>query len=84
MDVLKVFDAWVDVLGQTMHFDVMPGDQVIALKLANEYVATLGYKAVNMTAEECLFCHQEPLGMFTVQQQQDYRNLGGFIVSLPS
>lgn len=67
MDVLKVFDAWVDVPGQTLHFDVMTGDQVTALRLANEYVAILGYTTVTVTAEECLFCHQEPLGMFTEQ-----------------
>ncbi len=83
MDVVKAFDTWVDVPGQTLHFDVMTGDQTTALRLANEYVATLGYTAVTVTAEECRFCHQEPLAVFT-EQQQDYRTLGGFIVSLPS
>jgi Domain of unknown function (DUF2024) len=83
MDVLKVFDTWVDVPGQTLHFDVMTGDQATALRLANEYVAALGYTAVTVTAEECHFCHQEPLVVFT-EQQQDYRQFGGFIVSLAS
>ena len=84
MDVLKVFDTWVDVPGETLHFDVMTGDQPTALRLANEYVAALGHRAVTVRAKECRFCHQEPLVMFTEHQQQEYRQLGGFIVPLSS
>lgn len=82
MDVLKVFDTWVEVPGRTLHFDVMTGDQTTALKLANEYVAAQGYTAIAVTSEECQFCHQEPLVMFTEHQQAEFRQAGGFIVPL--
>lgn len=82
MDVLKVFDTWVEVPGKTLHFDVMTGDQAMALQLANEYVAAQGYAAIAVTAEECQFCHQEPLVMFTELQQNEFRRSGGFIVPL--
>lgn len=82
MDVLKVFDTWVEVPGRTLHFDVMTGDQTTALKLANEYVAAQGYTAITVTSEECQFCHQEPLVMFTEHQQAEFRQTGGFIVPL--
>jgi hypothetical protein len=84
MDALKVFDTWVEVPGESLHFDVMTGDQATALRLANMHVAALGHRAVTVTAEECRFCHQEPLVMFTEHQQQEYRQLGGFIVPLSS
>lgn len=82
MEALKVFDTWVEVSGKTLHFDVMTGDQATALRLANEHVAALGHQAVTVTSEECQFCHQEPLIMFTERQQQEYRTFGGFIVPL--
>ncbi len=82
MDTVKVFDTWVEVEGRTLHFDVMTADQDTALRLANEYVAAQGHQAVSVTAEECQFCHQEPLVMFTEHQQQEFRRLGGFIVQL--
>lgn len=84
MDSLKVFDTWVEVPGETLHFDVMTGDQATALRLANAHVAALGHRAITVTAEECRLCHQEPLVMFTDHQQQEYRQLGGFIVPLSS
>jgi len=84
VDVLKVFDTWVEVPGKTLHFDVMTGDQATALRLANEYVAAQGYAAITVTAEECQFCHQEPLVMFTEHQQREFRQTGGFIVALPA
>ena len=84
MDALKVFDTWVDVPGETLHFDVMTGDQPAALRLAHEYVAALGHRAVTVKTETCRFCHQDPLVMFTEHQQQEYRQLGGFIVPLSS
>ena len=82
MDTVKVFDTWVEVPEKTLHFDVMTGDQAAALRLANEYVAAQGYEAIAVTAEECRFCHQEPLVMFTEQQQAEFRRSGGFIVPL--
>jgi len=82
MDAVKVFDVWVNVPGKTLHFDVMTGDQATALRLANAHVVALGHQAVTVTAEECLFCHQEPLVMFAEHQQREYRQLGGFIVPL--
>lgn len=82
MDVLKVFDTWVNVPGKTLHFDVMTGDQATALRLANEHVAAQGFTAITVTAEECRFCHQEPLVLFTEHQQKEFRQFGGFIVPL--
>ncbi|OGW50272.1 MAG: hypothetical protein A2V62_05465 [Nitrospirae bacterium RBG_19FT_COMBO_58_9] len=84
MDALKVFDTWVEVPGKTLHFDVMTGDQTTALRLANAHLEARGYAAITVTAEECRFCHQEPLALFTEQQQREYRELGGFIVPLSS
>lgn len=82
MDTVKVFDTWVEVPGKTLHFDVMTAEPAVALKLANDYVASLGHTAITVTAEECQFCHQEPLVMFTEQQQREFRQAGGFIVPL--
>jgi hypothetical protein len=84
METVKVFDTWVEVAGRTLHFDVMTGDETTALKLANEYVAALGHHAVTVTAQECRFCHAEPLVMFSEQQQVEFRRAGGFIVPLPA
>ena len=47
-----------------------------------EYVVAQGYNAITVTAEECQFCHQEPLVMFTEHQQREFRQSGGFIVPL--
>ena len=82
METLKVFDTWVDVPGKTLHFDVMTGDQATALRLANAYLVALGHQMMAVTAEECRFCHAEPLMMFTEQQQREFRQSGGFIVPL--
>jgi len=84
VETVKVFDTWVEVPGKRLHFDVMTADQQTALKLANEHVAVLGHTAVTVTAEECQFCHQEPLAMFADEQQRAYRQAGGFIVPLPA
>ena len=82
MESVKVFDTWVEVPGRRLHFDVMTGEEATALKLANDYVASLGYPAVRITARECRLCHQEPLVMFSEQQQREFRDTGGFIVPL--
>ncbi len=82
MQTVKVFDAWVQVPAKTLRFDVMTADESTALRLANEYVAALGHDAVRVTAKECRFCHQEPLVMFTSEQQTAFLQQGGFIVPL--
>lgn len=82
MNMVKVFDPWVKVPGRTLHFDVMSRDEATALRLANEYVAGQGLAAVSVTAQECRFCHAEPLVLFSDQQQREFHELGGFIVLL--
>lgn len=82
MQTLKVFDTWVKAPDRMLHFDVMTSDEPTALRLANEYVASQGHTAVSVTAEECRFCHAEPLVMFSEQQQRQFHESGGFIVPL--
>jgi uncharacterized protein DUF2024 len=50
--------------------------------LANEYVASQGHAAVSVTAQECRYCHAEPLVMFSEHQQRQFHESGGFIVPL--
>ena len=83
MRTVKVFDTWVKTPGPMLHFDVMTADEASALKLANEYVASQGYPAVSVTAQECRYCHAEPLVLFSEQQQRQFEQSGGFIVPLP-
>lgn len=82
MHTLKVFDTWVKAPDGMLHFDVMTSDATTALRLANAYVASQGHAAVSVTAQECRFCHAEPLVMFSEQQQREFREAGGFIVPL--
>lgn len=82
MQTLKVFDTWVKASGRMLHFDVMTSDETTALRLANAYVASQGHTAVSVTAQECRFCHAEPLVMFSERQQREFREAGGFIVPL--
>ena len=82
MDTIKVFDTWVKASGRMLHFDVMTSDEATALKLANEYLASEGHTAVSVTAQECRFCHAEPLVLFTEHQQRQFHESGGFIVAL--
>ena len=82
MHTLKVFDTWVKAPHGMLHFDVMTSDATTALRLANAYVASQGHAAVSVTAQECRFCHAEPLVMFSEQQQREFREAGGFIVPL--
>ena len=84
METVKVFDTRVKAAGQMLHFDVMTGDEATALKLANDYVAALGHAAVSVTAQECRFCHAEPLVIFSEHQQRQFHEVGGFIVPLPA
>jgi hypothetical protein len=82
MKTVHVFDTWVKTADRTLHFDVMTGDQATALRLANAYVASRGHATVSVTAEECRYCHAEPLVLFSEQQQREFREFGGFIVPL--
>ena len=82
MHTVHVFDTWVTTSDHTLHFDVMTADHATALRLANAYVAAQGHTTVSVTAEECRFCHAEPLDLFSEQQQREFREAGGFIVPL--
>jgi hypothetical protein len=82
MHTVRVFDTWVKASGRMLHFDVMTNDEATALRLANEYVASQGHTAVSVTAQECRFCHAEPLVMFSEHQQRQFHESGGFIVPL--
>lgn len=84
MEAVKVFDTWVEAGGRMHHFDVMTRDEATALKLANEHMVARGHAAAVVTAQECQFCHQEPLAFFTEAQQRAFRESGGFIVELSS
>ena len=82
MQTVRVFDTWVTTPSSTLHFDVMTADQATALRLANAYLAAQGHTTISVTAEECRFCHAEPLVLFSEQQQREFRDCGGFIVPL--
>jgi hypothetical protein len=45
-------------------------------------MAAQGHAAVSVTAQECRFCHAEPLVMFSEGQQREFHEAGGFIVPL--
>jgi hypothetical protein len=83
MQTVKVFDTWVEAPGKRLHFDVMTADEATALKLANDYLSAQGYPSVTVTAQQCRFCHAEPLVMFSERQQREFQETGGFIVPLP-
>ena len=83
-DTVRVYDTWVEGKKGTIHFDVMTTDEATALKLAREYLTTIGEADATMTTEECQFCHSEPLVMFSAAQQQQFREQGGFIITLPA
>ena len=82
MHTVKVFDTWVKAAGRMLHFDVMTSDETTALRLANAYMAAQGHPAVSVTAQECRFCHAEPLVMYSEQQQREFQESGGFIIPL--
>ena len=83
-DTVHVYDTWVEGKKGTIHFDVMTTDEATALKLAREYLTTIGEADATVTTEECQFCHNEPLVMFSAEQQQQFREQGGFIITLPA
>ncbi len=83
-DTVKVFDTWVNGKNGKIHFDVMTTDQDTALRLAQQYLVTIGEAVAQVTVKECQFCHSEPLVFFSVEQQRQFREQGGFIVELPA
>lgn len=83
-DTIHVYDTWVTGKSGPIHFDVMTTDETTALKLAKEYLASLGEGDVPVTLKECQYCHSEPLVMFTAEQQKLVREKGGFIVPMPA
>ncbi len=83
-DTIHVYDTWVTGKSGRIHFDVMTTDEATALKLAKEYLASIGEPTATITTRECQFCHSEPLVMFTAEQQKQVKEQGGFIVRMPA
>jgi Domain of unknown function (DUF2024) len=79
-----VYDTWVTGKKGRIHFDVMTTDETTALRLAKEYLASIGEPNTSVTTKECQFCHSEPLVMFSSEQQKQVREKGGFIVPMPA
>ncbi len=83
-DTVKVFDTWINGNKGTIHFDVMTTDQDTALRLARQYLVSIGEPTAQVTVKECQFCHNEPLVFFSAEQQRQFREQGGFILELPA
>jgi heterodisulfide reductase subunit B len=84
LDTVKVFDTLVNGKRGKLHFDVMTTDEATALRLAKQHLVTIGEADATVTAKECQFCHSEPLVFFSVEQQRQIKEQGGFIVNLPA
>lgn len=84
IDTVKVFDTWVTGKRGTLHFDVMTTDEATALKLAKRHLESIGETDAAVTTNECQFCHSEPVVFFSVEQQRQLKEHGGFIVQLPA
>jgi heterodisulfide reductase subunit B len=83
-DTIHVYDTWVTGKKGRIHFDVMTTDEATALKLAKEYLVSIGEPTATVTTRECQFCHSEPLFMFSAEQQKQVKEKGGFIVPMPA
>ena len=83
-DTVKVFDTWVNGKQCRLHFDVMTTDEATALKLAKQHLENIGEAGASVSTKECRFCHSEPLAFFSVEQQRQLKEHGGFIVNLPT
>jgi Domain of unknown function (DUF2024) len=81
-DTVHVYDTWVKGKKGLLHFDVMTTDETTALMLAKQHLVSLGEGDVPVTLKECQFCHSEPLVMFSVEQQKQFKEQGGFIITL--
>jgi hypothetical protein len=84
LDTVHVFDVRVQGKIGPLHFDVMTTDQDQAIRLARHYLTEIGEVNAPVTVEECQFCHSEPLVMFSAEQQRQFREQGGFVVTLPA
>jgi hypothetical protein len=84
MDTVHVYDTWVTGKNGRVHFDVMTTDEKKALALAQQHLKEIGEPNSVITLKECQFCHSEPLAMFSEAQQRQFREQGGFIVTLPA
>jgi hypothetical protein len=84
LDTVHVFDVRVRGKRGPLHFDVMTTDQDQAIRLAQDYLAGIGESDAAVTVKECQFCHSEPLVMFSAEQQRQFREQGGFIITLPA
>ncbi len=83
-DTIHVYDTWINGKSGRIHFDVMTTDEATALKLAKEYLLSIGELTATVTTRECQFCHSEPLVMFSAEQQKQVKEQGGFIVRMPA
>ena len=83
-DTIRVYDTWVIGQKGRIHFDVMTTDEATALKLAKEYLVSIGEPDATITTKECQFCHSEPLFLFSADQQKEVKEKGGFIVPMPA
>jgi len=83
-ETVHVYDTWVKGKSGIIHFDVMTTDETTALKLATAHLAGIGEAGATITTKECQFCHSEPLVMFSAEQQKQFREQGGFIITLPA
>lgn len=83
MDIVHVYDTWVKGKKGKLHFDVMT-TQEKALTLAKKHLVEIGEPDAVITLKECQFCHSEPLVMFSEAQQKQFREQGGFIITLPA
>ena len=61
----------------------MTTSQEKALVLAKQYLVGIGEPNAVITLKECQFCHSEPLVMFSEEQQRQFREQGGFIITMP-
>ncbi len=84
MESVHVYDTWVKGKNGKLHFDVMTTSQDKALTLAKQHLVRIGEPEAVITLKECQFCHSEPLAMFSVEQQRQFREQGGFIITLPA
>ena len=82
-DSVHVYDTWVKGKKGKLHFDVMTTDEEKALVLAKQYLVGIGEPDAVITVKECRFCHSEPLVMFSEEQQRQFREQGGFIITMP-
>jgi len=80
-DTVHVYDTRVKGKKGLLDFDVMSSDEPMELRLAEQYLASIGETDLPVTVKECQFCPCEPLVLFSPEQQWQFHEQGGFIVS---